>query len=469
MTESSTNNSQAIRAKRMVTVDGIRYSLNTGDKLGPAPVHHILTPVRHQSTTHRAARVAERPLPKVIRVSAHQQTVMHPKPQVANILGHSLSQSTNTNHLTARSLTPNVSLWSGVILPSLSEGRTKKSILASLGIVVLSPMTWLYIFLPIVIFAVSEVQEKSLVELYAQLISFFEKADPTQMLWALCGVAALMGLIWFLRHLCLVVAYGLMARRVDHRSSDARHLWLQAAGKIWRFAGVAAFDALFAVAGTIIIAVLVWQINLGGSNNLQAGWGFLLNLVIVAGMTLAWLIAVHRPITRVMLSLTNRPTSFIIVRSFGLIFRNWLSALSLGFGWLLMAVVASALVLGISWATVVYGLLQITTTTGRVLLFILAASLVLFVLSLFTIWSISYWPRAYQWLVRRAYPKQVSLMMSDVAHQKSRQRIVVEVSLLALVYSLILVGVILLVQPQFKMFYQNTLRSLPASAQELLR
>ena len=134
-----------------------------------------------------------------------------------------------------------------------------------------------------------------------------------------------------------------------------------------------------------------------------------------------------------------------------------------------MAGITAALVAGISWATVVYGLLQITTTTGRAVLFVFAASLVLFVLSLFTIWSVSYWPRAYHWLARRAYPKQVSQMMSDAQHQKTRKRVIGEVVILLTLFAVLMSIIFFVGKPWFVGLYERNVQSLPSSALELIK
>jgi hypothetical protein len=455
----------------MVTVDGVRYSLNTGDKLGPAVARRVEVQPKAKRPVHRAARVAEKPLPSAIRLSSHQQAVMHPDPKLAAarvLHPHNVSHpSLPLPHQMAPATKQ--SLWSAVIVPSLSEGRTKKGILASFGIVLLSPMTWLYVFLPALVFLIAELQKQSIAELYSRTVRQLQTANPELVFWGVIFAAALMSTIWFIRHLCVIVAYGLSARKNDHRMTSARHIWLQAAGKIWRFAGIALFDFLFVSAALLASGLIIGYAYSGRDDTLSANWSLLFNLGLMAALMLSWLIAAHRPITRVMLALTNRPASFIIVRSFGLIFRNWTRALALGFFWLVMASFTALLVGGVSWATVVYGLLQITTTTGRALLFVFAASLVLFVLSLFTIWSVSYWPRAYQWLVRRAYPKQVSQMMNDSQHVKSRKRIVVEIALLVGLFSAVLTALFVFGQPRFVDVYRTNIKSLPPSAEELIK
>lgn len=457
----------------MITVDGVRYSLNTGDRLGPAVARRVAMsppPAMSAQGSKRAARVAEKPLPKAVKLSSHQQAVMHPNPRLTAIRGLSLSRGTTRSEQESQrdQAYTNQTLWRAVIEPSLTEGRTRRGVLASLGIVLLAPVTWLFVLLPAMVFVVAELQQQSLARLYAVMVQRLHMLNPEVVFWLIIVLASLLLVLWFIRHLCLIVAYGLSARKNDHRAINAQHLWLQAVGKIWRFVGVAAFDFLF-VTAAMVASGLIISYAYSGRTNQNATWSLLFNLGLMAMVMVGWLIATHRPITRVMLALTNRPASFIIVRSFGLIFRSWVRALALGFFWLLMAAITASLVAGISWATVVYGLLQITTTTGRVLLFIFASGLVLFVLSLFTIWSVGYWPRAYQWLARRAYPRQVSQFMSDVQHNKPGKQVVGEVAALLALF-IILLGLVLFVgKPRFIDFYRDQISKLPTSAIELIR
>lgn len=455
----------------MVTVDGVRYSLNTGDRLGPAAARRVAVQQANTArTNHRAARVGEKPLPKAVKLSSHQQAVIHPDPKLAAarvLHPHGVTHPALPLPHQAQA-SAKQSLWRAVIAPSLSEGRTRKSVLASLGIVLLAPITWLLVLLPALVFVVAELQQRPLAELYVTSVRWLQTVNPETVFWAVAAASVFLALIWFIRHLCLIVAYGLSARKIDNRVTSAQHLWLQAAGKIWRFVGIAIFDFLF-VSAALVASGLVIGYAYVGRADLDATWSLLFNLGLMVALMLSWLIATHRPITRVMLALTNRPASFIIVRSFGLIFRNWTRALALGFFWLLMAGVTAVLMAGVSWATVVYGLLQITTTTGRLLLFVFAASLVLFVLSLFTIWSVSYWPRAYQWLARRGYPKQLSQMMSDTQHRKSRKRVIGEVAILLVVFSLILGAVFFIGKPRFTELYKKQILTLPSTATELIQ
>lgn len=454
----------------MVTVDGVRYSLNTGDKLGPAVARRVEVTTRPPSASRRAARVGDKPLPKAVRVTGHQQAVMHPDPKLAAarvLHPHGVTHPALPVSHQIQSQQKQ-GLWRSVIAPSLSEGRTKKGILASLGIVLLSPVTWLYVLLPALVFTLAELQQQPIAELYGSTVRQLQATNPVTAFWVVFGAAIFLAILWFARHLCLIVAYGISARKIDHRATSARHLWLQAAGKIWRFVGIAIFDFLF-VAAALVASGLVISYAYGGRIDLDASWSLIFNLGLMVALMLSWLVATHRPITRVMLALTNRPASFIIVRSFGLIFRNWVRSLALGFFWLFMAGITAALVAGISWATVVYGLLQITTTTGRAVLFVFAASLVLFVLSLFTIWSVSYWPRAYHWLARRAYPKQVSQMMSDAQHQKTRKRVIGEVVILLTLFAVLMSIIFFVGKPWFVGLYERNVQSLPSSALELIK
>jgi hypothetical protein len=315
----------------------------------------------------------------------------------------------------------------------------------------------------------TEVRQKPLQNIYADMVNIIQTTPADRVFWALIAAAGVLGVVWFVKHLCLIVAYGLAAKKIDNRSASARHLWLQAAGKILRFATIAAFDFLLTVVAIVAMISLLTLAFSGRTEPAQMGWSLLFNFGILLAGIWVWLISTHRPITRVMLALTNRPASFIVVRSFGLIFRNWWRSLVIGMTWLFIATLTAAVVAAVCWATAVYGMLQITTSTGRLLLLGFAAVLVLFILSLFTIWSVSYWPRAYHWLARLAYPRQISQLMVDTHHQKSTRRIVVEMVLIVMLFAGIFAGLAIVARPYFSRLYEQSVQVLPDSAQDFIR
>jgi hypothetical protein len=218
-----------------------------------------------------------------------------------------------------------------------------------------------------------------------------------------------------------------------------------------------------------MLAGLALQWILGSATqNMAVWWSLFFNLTVFMLVALLWLLATHRPLTRVMLSITNRPASFLVVKGFGLIFRNWIRALGLGFVWLAAAGLTAFLLAGISWATIIYGLVQITTSIGRVALWAVSGSLLIFILTSFTVWSNGYWPRAYHMLAHRAYPRTVSRFMADDPRVKSRLKTILHVSLIVIAYLLIVTALLWYVRPSITQRLNTVQQNVPETLDKLL-
>lgn len=457
-----------LRPKRIVTVDGIRYSLDTGDSLG-RPQHRPLQPrtsrrLGQGSRTH-AARPGERPLPKAVHVTSHNQAVMHPDPrlQAAQVL-HPHNVSHPTLPLQQRSESEGHgrgSLWQDVVRASFTDSRDGVGIWAAFGIVLLSPLTWLAVIIPALLIFLSQLQDRPLSETYGVTVKWLEKTSFGELTVYFGIIAALLGAIWFIRHMCLSVSYGLASRRADNRPVSAGVLWWQAAGKVWRLVWVALFEILVA-SGVILGLSAALRASLSAASaESGAPWSLVVNILIVVSALFLLVLAIHRPLTRVMLSLTNRSTGSVIVRSFGLIFRNVLPAFAMGMLWLVLVGFTGLLVAAVSWATLAYGILQITTSLGRLLLLAISSALVMSLLMAFTIWSVDFWPRGYRWLAARAYPHQVSGFMSGQHNPKRKRTIAWQVAVLILVYAVILIGLSVSAWQLARQQYDQIIERLP--------
>lgn len=454
------------RPKRVITVDGIRYSLDSGDtvnsakRLASAPRSRMLP--KRTSTKTKAVRVAEKPLPKAVSITAHHQAVMHPDPKLAAAQAlHPHNVSHPALPLQQRSTDfgrKRMSAWRDVIIPSVTDGRDSISVWASLGIVLLSPLSWLAIFIPAAFIFITRLQDRPVDELYRMVTNWLLNTTSTQAAIYIGLVAAAAGAIWIVRHLCLMVAYALASRTIDNRPVSARTVWWQAAGKLWRLVWVALFETLiFTTVSLLIVSAL--RASLQARTVLATQWGLLFNITILFAIVFVVAISIYRPLSRVMLALTNRPAGMIVSRCFGLLVRNWLPALGLGLVWLLVAGLTAVLVSAMSWATLAYGLLQITTLLGRLLLLAVAGLIIMLLLMIFTIWSVDFWPRSYRWLALRAFPGHVSRFMAGAQSTKSKPTIVRQAIGLVIIYLLIIVSLSvslgLLVGPRYRNFMND--------------
>ncbi len=440
-------------------VDGLRRSTE--------PIRRVRPPA-----PHRERHLKAQPLPQAVGESHQHRNVIHPDPHLraAEIMHpHGVSHpalplptSRAVSHL-------KLSIWSGVLKPSLTEIHDRRTVWASLGITLASPFTWLLVILPALTIYASDIQHESAGKLFAQFAAWINGLTASQVVIFLTVSALTLGLVWLIRHTCLLVAYGIQVRRIDNRLVSGRQVWWQSLAKIWRLIVVAAIDIVLSAAlmtgGMMALARIA---GLADTTQFTAWWSLFFNFTLLVIILAGWLMATHRPLARVMLSITNRPASFVIIRGFGLVFRNWWRALGIGLIWLMAAGLTATLVAGISWSTIVYGLVQVTTTIGRSALWAVSGALILFVLTCFTVWSTSYWPRAYHVLAHRGYPKTVSQLMNDELHAKSRRATLVHVALLVLLYVGLVVGITLVAQPRIATGLEQIQRRIPTSLDQLL-
>lgn len=485
------------RPKRLVTVDGIRYSLDTGDSVGPAarprPVPHpapaksvsqpkpkptpapsainVATPVPARQKPHRNVRVPDQPLPAAVSVSSHHQAVMHPDPKLraAQMLHpHNVSHPALPLPTSRPGAGSKLSIWRSVVKPSLVETHDRRTVFASIGIAILSPITWLLLALPAIAIFAADVRRESVGRIFSAIAGWLLSLTPMTVLMIVAIAAVVLGVIWLVRHSLILVSYGVQVRRIDNRLVSGHQLWWQTLSKITRLVLVAILDGLILLAATFAAGIsLIWILS-QATHSLVVWWSFFFNLTLFLLAAVFWLMATHRPLTRVMLSITNRPASTLIVRGFGLIFRNWLRALGLGLVWLGAAGLTAFLLAGISWATTIYGLVQITTTIGRIALWLVSGGLILFIITSFTVWSNGFWPRAYHMLAHRAYPKTVSHFMADDPHVKSRSKTILQLVLLVVVYLAVVTTLLWLVRPTISRQLDTIQQKVPASLDKLL-
>lgn len=439
--------SQTVASQR-VTVDGLSF---TGRPKRPVP--------------------RTRPLPKAVELTAHQQAVIHPQPKfVPSAAGAGANAVSHPSlPLPTRQVLERVrrSVWHGVIRPSFREAPDRRALWASLGATFLSIFLWLLILTPALVVAGDTVVNQPLDRVYGWVYGWLHLVSPLNLLIAVAGFTMLATLIWILRHTLLLVSYGIHIRRIDHRLVSARQLFWQGIARTGRFAVVALFDILLtasiAVVGIVLIRLVLTD---------PAAWfipyqSYVIGLILLGMLVGFWLLATHRPLTRVMLAITDRPASYIVIKSFGLVASSRKRAFLIGLFWLLLAGLAVTLLFGILWATSVYGLLQVKSTGGRVGLIVLSAFLTYSVAAGFTIWTQGYWPHAYHALAHSGQIN-VSDLMTGEQIRKSRRQAFAHLGLIIVGLAIVLTGLVFAVRQPVSNFLETSRDRLPASLEDAL-
>lgn len=452
--------------KRLVTVDGLRYSLETGDPVGRAATRP--TPVRKAPPGSQGGHVilGERPLPKAVEFNAHHRTVMHPNHDkvVAELMHPSVvEQPPHTERRQRRSFFRNV------VAQSLKRPHDKRATNAVLLATIIAPGFWVLVAAPWVMSSWVYFTTQPTTRWYTHLYSFVQGLSFARLVTSSLLVIVGMLFFWLLRHALLLMNYTLNLRHIDHRQVQSTQIWRQSLSRLGRFASIAAIDFLAVAAMTAGATLLILRLSSGGSAG-GIDWQNLgVNLVIIITFALFVLMSIHRPLGRVMLAATNQPLSFIVLRSYGLIQRSRGLAVIAGLVWLLISSLTAVSLGGTVLATVGYGFYGIAQTwLARVALAAAAAVLLYIIIAVYTIWSQHYWALTYHYLAHRYYKARVSELFVADPYTKSVKTLALQGVLALLVVVGLLLGGFFIAKNPIESGIRQLQAKLPVNLQDIL-
>ncbi|MEI7819072.1 MAG: hypothetical protein WCI47_03070, partial [bacterium] len=372
MTKSSPHH-RSVQHRRVI-VDGLSYSLENGMAIdsnhvkptkSQTPKSHDksqpIIPRRHTARDNHSSHLD----PDSTTASMHPHNISHPSLPLL----HSPYRETGINTI------------GRVILHSFREHHDRVAVDANLISTALSSVLWLLAALPWAILTwtnpASQTSSRftALIENLRQSQSFFQIS--------IIGCIAVLAIsVWLIRHVLQLISYAAHIRHIDNRPLDKAEIAWQGIAKIGRLIIVILLDlAVFLlVAGSLFglsMAVLASQIHIV--------WLIIWSLLmLVVGLV----ITIHRPITRVMLAVTNQPAHKIVGMSFTIILRSLKRALTFGLAWVIVAGIAILSLSGIIWATVHYGQTSLGNAASQRVSLTLLTTFSLYIITVgFTIWS----------------------------------------------------------------------------------
>lgn len=415
------------QTKRTVTVDGLRYSLDTGEKIGRAASPHRAVP---KTSVAKAAHVVigQRPLPKAIHVTQHHQAIMHPKPP----------PSRPTLVQTASHRKRGRGFWYQVVWRSINYPHDRQATQTILVATLISPLFWLLAISPWLVttwLAANNIHESRLGQYSLDIIRAMTLPG---IFGSVLVLVFAVSSIWVVRHICLIVSYTLNVRNIDHRPAHLSHVWQQSFAKIGRYCRLALLDLLLC-GGGLVLAWLVCLTMTPDAQQTPIAWDHLgINIAIVLTVMFLILLAIHRPLARVMLAVTNQSASRSFGRSYDLIQRSRGRAVLAGLVWVTIALITASLIGAVIIATVNYGIFAVSSRLlARVGLAIGGATLIYTLSSLFTIWSQSFWALTYHYIAHHYYRDDLSELFVAQPHPRpiSRSLAYIAISLTIIIFS----------------------------------
>lgn len=451
--------------KRVVTVDGLRYSLETGHQVGRGVRPPALSPRPKPGASQGHVVLGERPLPKAVELNDRRQAVMHPNHDrvMAEIMHpEPVIEPTRLTRTHRRSF------FRQVVVHSFHRPHDRRATNAVLLATILSPGYWLLLALPWIISSWFFVINQPTTRWYGYLYAFIQELSFIKLAIGTVVLVAGLTVVWMVRHALLLMNYTLNLRHIDHRQVHSQQVWRQSLSKIGKFASVAVVDSL--LSATLLVVSMLSIVSISRSQVGFAAWQSLtINAVLLLTAILLVFMAIHRPLGRVMLAATNQPLSFIVARSYGLIQRSRGLAILAGLVWVLVAGLTAATLAGVVLATINYGFYGIAQTwLARAGLAVGSAVLLYVLVALFAIWSQHYWALSYHHLAHRFYKARVSELFVTEAKPQSRAKVLLPAAIVLCSLIVFTIGVLALARPGISSVIDQAQSKLPAKLQDLL-
>ncbi len=430
------------KPQRHVTVDGIRYSIESGRKLTGATRQSALKSPQSQT-------VASSELDTDAAEFMHPHRVSHPALPLPAQPKHQTHQKSVLS----------------VILRSFREKQDRHAFDAALVMSILSPWFWLCAATPWAILSLTKSQNITIQQAY-MLIRGLLTAPYIRIVISVIAIAAVAFILWLVRHILQLVSYAANIRRIDHRSVDAEEYGWQALAKSHRLISISAFELFSTMAFSSLTALVILRIF---DSNLTQIKSLSIYVILVLFLLGVAIMAVHRTIVRIMLAVTNQSTAFLVVKSLGLTLRTLLRTLAFGLFWLLSATLAVGLLLALIWSTASYGQFTVGRhAIARAGLILLSTVLMYAAVVGFTLWSQGYWALVYHHIAHTSYKSAVSQLIITKPHQKARKSAIIQVITILVGLSIIATIALIALRTPAQRFFTSIHEKLPVNISEFV-
>lgn len=448
--------------KRIISVDGVRYSLDTGKPIVADKVHRPIVPTPSHETDEKIT--AEEPVirePKrsarlthfdslSARPKSNRTTKLEPPPSESKpistkvdpkpieIVDQPSLKSPNPDSTVrvskiarkteAKKDTGDAVGLSHPTLPmppaELSPRRIstpaihvffhpfiqrvdRRIVILALGRVLWSWRFWLSVATPFVAFFIYRLTTMTPNQILA-LVHRLLNALPYQTMLAI-GLTALLlvSLSYYFGSQTSQIISALKLKQIDHRLSSARYYYAQCDAKLFRTLSSRTIHLLLFWGSFFGIAVMIYYLY--GINQVYFETVKLPVLIIIGQIGLIWLLllGMRWPMSRNILAATDQPLGSVESKSFSLVFGNFFKALGIVAFWSLISLLFLGAVGAIIWSLSTY-LINDLSIIIKLMLAGVGICLLGFLFTVYTIWSMVFWASSYRVLIKLGHKQHLS-------------------------------------------------------------
>lgn len=493
--------------KRIIKVDGVNYSLDTGEAIQTEKIKKPLLPTPSRATEELSVR--EEPIihsprkishfdgirsPAAKSVAKNQPTIAKAEPAIE--LPPSKPRATKNepspvkkNLATNRSEKPadNVGL-SHPTLP-MPTAVAKKRVVRPVESVFLHPFVqkvdrrittlamirvvtsvrfWLMVAVPFVVVLVRDLTILSPNQLISSAKNLLLTFPYNFIMGAILFVTFLVSLSLYVSSQTAQIMTALKLKQLDHRRSSARFFLSQSNAKLFRTIAIRTIHLLLFWGSAVGLAVLIWYLYSVSQVYLETVKLPLLVLIALIGLVWLLLMGMRWPIGRAILAATDQTIGSIEKKSFSLIFGHTLKSLGIAVFWSLVSLLYLASIGAVEWSLSMYLLSDLSNTT-KVILMAVGVGLIGFFSVVYTLWSTVFWASSYRALVSMRHTSDHLSDYLQIEHPSSRGKLVVTLFFVSVLLILIVAATVgYLHQDSVVATAKELARKLPASYSNMI-
>lgn len=483
--------------KRIINVDGVRYSLDTGKPIVADKVHRPTVPTPSHETEEKSA--AEEPVihtpKKPVRRLSHfdgisarpksasptklevpeAKTKITPtvaekdadespkdKPPVKSPSTDSMAHMPKTSRKSASKKDADDSI--GVSHPTLPmptaeqpSRRTStpaihvffhpfvqrvdtRTVMVALGRVLMSWRFWLAVVAPFVVFFFYRLTTMTPNQILA-LAHRVLNALPYQTILVI-GLAGLLliSLSYYIGSQAAQIISALKLKQIDHRLSSARYYYAQSDAKLFRTLGSRLIHLLLFWGSLIGLSALIYYLN--SLNQVYFETVKLPVLIIIGLIGLVWLLllGMRWPLSRNVLAATDQTLGSVESKSFSLVFGNFFKALGIASFWSFISLLFLGTVGAIIWSLSMY-LINDLSIGIKLGLAGIGICLLGFLFTVYTIWSMVFWASSYRVLIKLGHKQHLSDYL-QIENPSKKGKLMLSLLIVLVFAGLIALGVV---------------------------
>lgn len=299
---------------------------------------------------------------------------------------------------------------------------------------------WFVVALPYVIYVAYRLSQLSSNQILA-LVHRQLNALPYHLILGLgLFILVMVGISYYIGSQAAQILNAVKLKQIDHRLSSIRFFFSQSDAKLFRTLGARLLHLVLFWGSALVFGAGLWYINSSTQVYLETVKIPVLVVVGIIGTIWLMMLGMRWPIARSLIAATDQKAAQIERKSFSLSFGNFVKSLGIAAFWSLISILFLAAVIAIDWSLATY-LTNDLSATIKIVLSLVGICLLAFLFSVYTTWSMVFWASAYRVLVSIGHKTHLSEYL-QIENPSSKGKVTLAIMAVLFLLLVLAIGIV---------------------------